>query len=157
MAQKYSMQNYEISNYAKIGSESKHNLAYWRYHDYIGIGPGAHGRITEDSILYATERYKNPKIWLKTVQKQGHALSHKEALTSLDKAREMILMGLRLKEGIDTKSFKLRCGIELIEAIDLEVLNALIDENYICWDHRRLKTTLTGKIRLNAILEAILK
>ena len=111
MTHQYGMYNYEISNYAKIGAESRHNLAYWRYQDYIGIGPGAHGRITENAVLYATERKKNPKIWLELVQKNGNALIIKEALNSIDKAREMILMGLRLKEGVDSIAFQKKCNM----------------------------------------------
>lgn len=157
MTRHYGMHRYEISNYAKTGAESRHNLAYWRYQDYLGIGPGAHGRITENTVLYATERKKNPKAWLEMVQKQGNALIVKEALSSIDKAREMMLMGLRLKEGIDSIAFQKRCNMALTDAIHMDILEILIKEHYILWDHHRLKTTPTGSIRLNAILDALLK
>lgn len=157
MTHQYGMYNYEISNYAKIGAESRHNLAYWRYQDYIGIGPGAHGRITENAVLYATERKKNPKIWLELVQKNGNALIIKEALNSIDKAREMILMGLRLKEGVDSIAFQKKCNMTLTNAIDMKILEALVEEDYIFWDQKRLKTTPTGSMRLNAILDILVK
>ncbi|MDI2091557.1 radical SAM family heme chaperone HemW [Commensalibacter oyaizuii] len=148
---------YEISNYAKPGSESKHNLAYWRYQDYIGIGPGAHGRVTIDHNLYATERYKNPQKWLISVQENGHALCHQELLSCMDKAYEMLLMGLRLTEGVKASLFEERCGIPILDAINVSMLTALIEEDYLLWDQTYLKTTAKGKIRLNAILEALLK
>lgn len=152
----YGMKNYEISNYAKPGAESRHNLAYWRYQDYIGIGPGAHGRITRHKVLYATERYKNPKQWLEKVQQQGHALTIKEPLDTMEKAHEMLLMGLRLQEGIHAVSFQKRCGIELIEALNHDKLNLLVEENFLIWDGIILKTTQQGKMKLNALLEALL-
>ncbi|CAI3933303.1 MULTISPECIES: radical SAM family heme chaperone HemW [Commensalibacter] len=153
----YGLQAYEVSNYAKIGAQSRHNLTYWRYQDYIGIGPGAHGRVTIDQTLYATERHKNPQKWLKSVQENGHALCVKEALTSKDKAQEMLLMGLRLTEGVQAEAFAQRCGVDLMDAINQSMLTALLEENYLSWDNNYLKTTPQGRLRLNAILDVLLQ
>ncbi|CAI3959308.1 Coproporphyrinogen-III oxidase HemN (oxygen-independent) or related Fe-S oxidoreductase (HemN) (PDB:1OLT) [Commensalibacter communis] len=153
----YGLQAYEISNYAKPGAESRHNLTYWQYKDYIGIGPGAHGRVTLDQTLYATERHKNPVKWLEHVQQNGHALSVKEALTPTEKAQEMLLMGLRLIKGIRAQQFERRCGIALTDAVNMSMLSALVEENFLFWDQECLKTTPQGRLRLNAILEALLK
>ncbi|MDI2112176.1 radical SAM family heme chaperone HemW [Commensalibacter nepenthis] len=153
----YELKAYEVSNYAKPGAESRHNLTYWRYKDYIGIGPGAHGRVTLDQTLYATERHKNPVKWLEHVRQNGHALSVKEALTPVEKAQEMLLMGLRLTEGIQAHLFKERCGIALMDAVNMSMLEALVDEDFLTWDQYCLKTTPQGRLRLNAILEALLK
>lgn len=157
ITEQYGLQAYEVSNYAKIGAESRHNLTYWRYQDYIGIGPGAHGRVTMDQTLYATERYKNPQKWLQHVQEKGHALCVKEALTPIDKAQEMLLMGLRLTEGVQTDIFAKRCGIALMDVINQSMLTALLEENYLSWDDNHLKTTTQGRLRLNAILEVLLQ
>lgn len=153
---RFGLHAYEVSNYAKIGAESRHNLTYWRYQDYIGIGPGAHGRVTIGETLYATERHKNPQKWLQMVQENGHALSVKEALTPIDKAQEMLLMGLRLTQGVHASRFTERCEISLIDAVNSSMLEALVEENYLSWDNNYLKTTTQGRLRLNAILEALL-
>lgn len=148
--------NYEVSNYAQAGAESKHNLAYWRYQDYIGIGPGAHGRIRLNQQLYATERIRNPTTWLKATEKQGHGLSIMEPLSPADKAREMLLMGLRLSEGVNATNFAKRCGISLIEAVNEPILKAAIEEDYLHWDQKILRATSSGRLRLNTLLEALL-
>ena len=86
---------YEVSNYARPGSESRHNLAYWRYGDYAGIGPGAHGRVSLDGNLLATRRHRAPEPWAELVERQGHGSTTEEIVAPRDRAREMLLMGLR--------------------------------------------------------------
>lgn len=92
---------YEVSNYAKVGHECRHNLAYWRYQDYIGIGPGAHGRYTLDGQKVATTMIYSPNQWLKAVTEKGNGLQKSSTLTKEESLQEKILMGLRLQEGID--------------------------------------------------------
>ena len=92
---------YEISNHARPGSESRHNLIYWRGHDYAGVGAGAHGRITARGTKRALSTIKSPEAWLAEVEAHGHAITSDEALTPDDAAEEYLLMGLRLAEGID--------------------------------------------------------
>jgi oxygen-independent coproporphyrinogen-3 oxidase len=101
---------YEISNHARPGGECRHNLVYWRGHEYAGIGPGAHGRLDVDDIRYATATEKQPEAWLKRVEAHGHGLVEDEALTDEQVADEFLLMGLRLAEGIDTERFERLAG-----------------------------------------------
>ncbi len=91
---------YEISNHAAPGAESRHNLIYWRYGDYVGIGPGAHGRLTIDGVKTATATLKNPEDWWQQAMVKGHGMDVFEQLTRDEAADEMLLMGLRLREGI---------------------------------------------------------
>ncbi|MET0277420.1 MAG: radical SAM family heme chaperone HemW [Pseudorhodoplanes sp.] len=106
---------YEISNHARAGSECRHNLVYWRGDDYVGIGPGAHGRIVEDGRRVATATEKRPETWLMRVEGFGHGLTVDEKLTREERADEYLLMGLRLAEGIDPKRFEEISGRPLDE------------------------------------------
>jgi oxygen-independent coproporphyrinogen-3 oxidase len=91
---------YEISNHAAPGAESRHNLTYWRYRDYVGVGPGAHGRVTLDGVKHATMSERHPERWLALVEEKSHGLVTDDVLTLEECADEMLLMGLRLREGI---------------------------------------------------------
>jgi oxygen-independent coproporphyrinogen-3 oxidase len=101
---------YEISNHARPGAECRHNLVYWRGHDYAGIGPGAHGRLTIDASRIATETEKRPEAWLMRVEENGTGLTVEEKLTSGEAADEYLLMGLRLAEGIDPARYSALSG-----------------------------------------------
>ncbi len=92
---------YEISNHARPGEESRHNLLYWRYGEYVGVGPGAHGRIVTDAAHLATQTERNPERWLANVEEHGHGIADTEELDPPARADEMLLMGLRLGEGVD--------------------------------------------------------
>ena len=92
---------YEISNHARPGGECRHNLVYWRAHEYAGIGPGAHGRLDIDGERHATATEKRPEAWLMRVETQGHGLVSDDVLTREERSDEFLLMGLRLAEGID--------------------------------------------------------
>jgi putative oxygen-independent coproporphyrinogen III oxidase len=96
---------YEISNHARPGAECRHNLVYWRGHEYAGIGPGAHGRLEIDGARHATATEKRPEAWLMRVEANGHGLVTDEVLTRSERADEFLLMGLRLAEGIDLVRF----------------------------------------------------
>ena len=96
---------YEISNHARPGAECRHNLVYWRGHDYAGVGPGAHGRLTIDGRRYATETEKRPEAWLARVDENGSGLIVDDKLAPSEVADEYLLMGLRLAEGIDPQRF----------------------------------------------------
>jgi oxygen-independent coproporphyrinogen-3 oxidase len=97
---------YEISNHARAGAQCRHNLVYWRGDDYVGIGPGAHGRIVENGRRLATATEKRPESWLMRVESLGHGLIVDEALTREERADEYLLMGLRLAEGISLQRFE---------------------------------------------------
>ena len=148
---------YEISNYAKVGQQSKHNLTYWKYLDYIGIGAGAHGRITLAGQTYATMQYKKPETWLKAVQMNGHATKVKENLSQKAMAEEMIMMGLRLTDGIAYTDFKNRLGTDIEKFIAIDSLVSLKSQGFVSVKNRdRLRLTEKGRPLLNQILGQIL-
>jgi oxygen-independent coproporphyrinogen-3 oxidase len=146
---------YEISNYARPGEQSRHNLAYWRYRDYAGIGPGAHGRITVDGVLRATRRHRAPEPWAERVEQSGHGTTSDEPISAADRAREALLMGLRLAEGIDLAWFAARTGQNLAQSVDAEVLAQCVDAGYLTVTPDRLVATREGRIRLDSLLGAL--
>ena len=101
---------YEISNHARSGAESRHNLVYWRYGDYAGVGPGAHGRLTRGGTRWATEAIRSPEAWLDAVETRGSGLATEAPVSSTDQAIEMLMMGLRLAEGIDPNRYAALAG-----------------------------------------------
>jgi putative oxygen-independent coproporphyrinogen III oxidase len=209
-AARFGLLGYEVSNYAVPGSESRHNLTYWRYGDYAGIGPGAHGRITlpsppalpssqslsplpsspssplpsssprkrgprpaaqqqqplgsrfrvrdefrgHDDIV-ATRRHRAPEPWADRVERDGHGTVEEMALQQTERAREMLVMGLRLTEGIDPVRFAARTGMALEAALDVSVLRQALDEGYLLWRDKRLEATSAGRLRLDALLAAV--
>lgn len=104
---------YEISNHARIGDESRHNMLYWRYGEYVGVGPGAHGRLLVDNIRYATATEKNPEKWAELVNAQGSGLVTNDKLTWGEESDEYLLMGLRLREGISLDRYHQLSGRQL--------------------------------------------
>ncbi len=148
---------YEISNYARPGAESRHNLAYWRYGDYAGIGPGAHGRISLDGALFATRRHRAPEPWAERVERDGDGSTEMTPVTPPERAREMLLMGLRLTEGISAERFERRTGIALADAVDTEMRDALVEAGYLEATATRLTATAEGRLRLDALLGALVK
>ncbi len=115
---------YEISNHARPGAECRHNLVYWRYHEYAGVGPGAHGRLVIDGKRHATATERRPESWLMRVEATGHGVTEDETLTRAEQADEYLLMGLRLAEGIEPKRYAAFSGHPLdevrIAALDAE-------------------------------------
>ena len=156
-AARFGLLPYEISNYAQPGAESRHNLAYWRYADYAGIGPGAHGRVTVGGDLRATRRHRAPEPWAERVERDGHGSTEETVLAPAEKAQEMLLMGLRLTEGIDTARFAARCGMPLEDAIDPEVLPQAIEAGYLTHENGRLTATDQGRLRLDSLLAALVR
>ena len=156
-AARFGLLPYEVSNYARPGAESRHNLAYWRYGDYAGIGPGAHGRLPLGGALHATRRHRAPEVWAERVERAGHGSVEESALGPEDKAREMLLMGLRLSEGIDAARFWARTGVSLESAIDPGVLRDAMEAGYLTWDGGHLTATPAGRLRLDALLGALVR
>jgi len=154
-AQKFGLHAYEVSNYAKPGGESRHNLAYWRYEDYAGIGPGAHGRVTLAGQLHATARHKAPEAWMALVAQHGHGSQREEEISMPDRAREALLMGLRLEEGILLSRFAQRTGMALVDAVEEKILAACIEEGYLTLTATHLAATPQGRQRLDALLPAL--
>ena len=153
-AEKFGLLAYEVSNYARPGAESRHNLAYWRYGDYAGIGPGAHGRLTLDGSLRATRRHRAPEPWAERVERLGHGSTAEEILPPRERAREMLLMGLRLTEGIDPARFAARTGMPLAGALDADTRRRAVEAGYLT-DGATLRATPEGRKRLDALLAAL--
>jgi oxygen-independent coproporphyrinogen-3 oxidase len=137
---------YEISNHARIGAESRHNLTYWRYGDYVGIGPGAHGRRGR----MATVRHKKPENWVAAVGRNGHGLSVEAPLTPRDMAVEALLMGLRLREGVDLKRIAAKSGVS--DLVDPVAVARLVSFGLIEHRSQVLRVTEAGFAVLDAIL-----
>jgi coproporphyrinogen III oxidase-like Fe-S oxidoreductase len=156
-AARFGLLPYEVSNYAKPGSESRHNLAYWRYGDYAGIGPGAHGRLSFGDRLLATRRHRAPEVWAERVEAIGHGSGEDNAVTPEERAREMLLMGLRLSEGIAAARFGTRTGMALADAVDPDILGQAIEAGYLVEAHGVLRATYEGRLRLDALLAALVR
>ena len=154
-AARFGLLPYEVSNYARPGEESRHNLAYWRYGDYAGIGPGAHGRVTLGDALIATRRHRAPEPWAERVERDGHGTTEETPVGAEDRAREMLLMGLRLAEGVDADRFAARTGRALDAALDAETLVRALAEGYLERDAHRVRATAEGRKRLDALLPAL--
>jgi putative oxygen-independent coproporphyrinogen III oxidase len=116
VCESYGLPAYEVSNHARPGAESRHNLVYWRYGEYVGIGPGAHGRLVAGNARIATATEKHPETWLGLVERDGHGMVVEEELTAEAEGDEFLLMGLRLKEGIDPARYRAFTGRALDEA-----------------------------------------
>lgn len=143
------MPAYEVSNHARPGAESRHNLTYWRYGDYVGLGPGAHGRLTSGSRKYATATHRTPEEWLKLVQENGHGMVDRDALERDEQADEMLLMGLRLREGLDLARWSTLSGREL----DPEREEFLLSHGFVeRLGNSRLRCTPQGMLILNAVV-----
>ncbi|NOZ41785.1 MAG: radical SAM family heme chaperone HemW, partial [Alphaproteobacteria bacterium] len=156
LCQAHGLPAYEISNHAAVGQESRHNLAYWHYDDYIGVGPGAHGRLTIDGGLYAVCQHRSPEKWLDTVTQHGHATDQKAVLTSQEKAEEMLMMGLRLTAGIDLDNFERRVGEKIDKFIDYDWLQNFLELDYMEMGAHHLQVTARGLPLLNGLLARIL-
>ena len=146
---------YEVSNYARPGQESRHNLAYWRYRDYAGIGPGAHGRVMVGGSLRATRRHRAPEPWAERVEQAGHGLTADDPVAPEERAREALLMGLRLTEGVELAWFATRTGRSLEQSVDAAVLARCVEEGYLTMTPDRLSATREGRIRLDSLLAAL--
>jgi oxygen-independent coproporphyrinogen-3 oxidase len=151
-AARFGLLSYEISNYAKPGAESRHNLQYWRYGDYAGIGPGAHGRLSFDNRLFATRRHRAPEPWADLVERTGSGMTEQTELAAEETVREMLLMGLRLAEGVPEDRFLARTGHTLANALDAGALRHAAEEGYVVWHDGRLQATQAGRRRLDALL-----
>lgn len=156
-ATRFGLEQYEISNYARPGQQSRHNLAYWRYQDYAGIGPGAHGRITIDDTLLATRRHRAPEEWASRVEANSHGSVEEVKITPDERAREALLMGLRLAEGIDAAAYRARTGIPLHDMLDPGIVDQATLAGYLEVTPDRLIATAEGRKRLDSLLAALIR
>ncbi len=146
---------YEISNHARPGAACRHNLIYWRYQDYVGVGPGAHGRFAAGEGKRATRRASGPEAWLEAVERDGHGTAETTLITGQDMVEEALMVGLRLAEGIDRATFASLTGTDPVAALGERRLAPLIRAGYLEVDATHLGATAAGRQRLNAVLERL--
>ncbi len=144
--------HYEISNFAKADHTSQHNLAYWRGYDYVGVGPGAHGRLTIDGKKHAMINELTPSAYSEQVQRTGHGYKHSELLSASAWSEEYILMGLRINEGVSLDRYKEISGRKLCE----QRYRPLIEDGLLFQKGRNIIATPQGRFVLNAITETLL-
>lgn len=152
LCERSGLAGYEISSHARPGGESRHNLVYWRYGDYAGIGPGAHGRLTVGGMRWATEAIRLPEAWLAAVEAGSGGLASRAAVTPGEQAVEMAIMGLRLAEGIEPGRYAALAGEPIPEARIAE----LADLGLVTCDGGRLRTTAEARLLLDAVLRRLL-
>jgi oxygen-independent coproporphyrinogen-3 oxidase len=140
------LKSYEVSNYAKHGAESRHNLVYWRYGDYAGVGPGAHGRLTLDGRRMASEAERLPEKWLAAAEQRGTDITLSDV--SADAAREHLLMNMRLSEGVDLEAYRARWKL----APSSSRIADLSAEGLVSVDGTQLRATTSGRLVLNAVI-----
>ncbi len=142
---------YEISNHARAGEESRHNLTYWRYGDYAGVGPGAHGR----RLAHATERHRKPENYLSALTRNGHGIKAETALDPATRATEALLMGLRLREGVDLARIAALTGMAKAALVDEAAVTRLGAQGLLRRDGDRLMVDERGMLLLDAILPQV--
>ena len=148
---------YEVSNHARPGFESHHNLVYWRGGDYVGIGPGAHGRLTgDDGRALATRQIAAPKAWLAMVEAKGHAGEAMDPVAARERADEMVMMGLRLSEGLDIDAVARRTGVAASAILAPEPVERLIASGHLARDGPVIRATDKGVPVLNSVLAELL-
>ena len=153
---------YEISNHARPGEECRHNLTYWRQGDYVGIGPGAHGRLSRPGRhggavdVAGTRTHRAPEIWLSRVEAAGHAEHRRDWPDRAGIVAEIFLMGLRLTEGVSRARVRAFCGDEPEALLDRAALARLVAGGFVICDPKGLRVTVAGRLRLNAVLAALL-
>jgi oxygen-independent coproporphyrinogen-3 oxidase len=142
---------YEISNHARPGEESRHNLAYWRYQPYLGVGPGAHGRRSGS----ATQRHKKPENWLAALARNGHGIVEETPVAPAERSVEALLMGLRLKEGVDLRRVERLSGRPADALVNKRAVAKLESQGLIHFEGDRLSVTSAGMLLLDAILTEV--
>jgi oxygen-independent coproporphyrinogen-3 oxidase len=144
---------YEISNHARPGEESRHNLAYWRYQPYLGVGPGAHGR-RRGSV---TQRHKKPENWLAALARNGHGIAEESLISPADRGVEALLMGLRLREGVDLARIAEAAETEPQSLVNRAAVARLAAQGLLVSEASRLCVTPAGMLLLDAILAEIVE
>jgi len=147
---------YEISNYAKPGQESRHNLAYWQGTDYVGIGPGAHGRLKVAGQRIATTTIKSPERWLEAVERNGHATDVWQVIDRQQEVEERLMMGLRLLDGINYESFAQQTGFDLRPYLNEQKRALYEQQGLLEKDDYVLRTTLSGRLVLSTLTAELL-
>lgn len=146
---------YEISNHARPGRESRHNLVYWRYGDYVGVGPGAHGRLSLPDGRFGTQTLRAPERWLAQVEAMGHGELRREPIPRSAQVSELLLMGLRLAEGVPLTRIEALAG-SLHEAVNERALVRLAAQDLLRIEDGYLRASAAGRQRLDALLPRLL-
>lgn len=149
--------SYEVSNHAAEDQQSRHNLTYWHYGDYIGVGPGAHGRLTLDGKKIATREHYAPQIWLEKVESAGAGAHPFETLGTGERFTEALMMGLRLRGGVALAHLAAQGGGNWMEHVDMERLRIVREQGWLDYDGERMWLNVEGVLRLNALIPYILK
>jgi oxygen-independent coproporphyrinogen-3 oxidase len=151
-------ERYEISNYAKDGFYSRHNMIYWQQNDYIGIGAGAHGRLFyKDGNRYETECFAKPKEWVKNCNSSNNGLLIEAKISKADQIKEIIISGLRVNKGINLIDIKQRFGFDLLDFVNKSFLQNAIKNNALFCDDLMLKITPQGEMILQYIIKNLLE
>jgi oxygen-independent coproporphyrinogen-3 oxidase len=149
LTQAHGLPAYEVSNHARPGAESRHNLVYWRYGEYAGIGPGAHGRLITPQGRRAQAAERHPEMWLTQVESEGHGLVENELLTAEEQGDEFLLMGLRLREGVDPERFRALSG----RPLDRRQIESLAADGFLVSDDSgRVRVTAAGFPLLDSVV-----
>lgn len=166
MTESYGLYGYEVSNYAARGQESRHNLAYWQGDSYVGVGPGAHGRIVDYSrdesagsslgTRTATQAIKSPERWLEQVERSGHGYEPWQPIDPATEAQERVMMGLRLKDGIDYAAMQARTGFDLRPYLNEKKIRLYQDKELLVASDERLAATEAGRMVLTQLTGELL-
>ncbi|MBY0534181.1 MAG: coproporphyrinogen III oxidase, partial [Rickettsiaceae bacterium] len=154
--QKNQYKRYEISNYAISGHECLHNLCYWNYDEYIGIGPGAHSRLHDKDNIIALMTAHKPQTWLDKVKEFGHGIQTHSLLSKTEIIEEIMMMGTRLEEGVSEKKFQGITKVGFSEVLNLEVVEQLKQQNFVTIGHGRLNLTPKGLLLHSYIVPRML-
>ncbi len=158
LTEKAGLPAYEISNHAACGQESRHNLTYWHYGDYVGVGPAAHGRFVDDEgVRWARENHDAPSLWLAQCETQGYGAVQSEKIDTQTAMKEALMMGLRLSSGIDKKAWHKKFGVLLEAFLPHDRLLAAEKEGLLMHSKEKILATLKGRKKLNALLAYLLK
>lgn len=152
MTEAAGLPSYEVSNHAATQDQGRHNLTYWRYGEYIGIGPGAHGRIVAGGKRFATTCQRDPKGWLATVAREGHGVEERTELDAVACGTELFLMNLRLTEGIPAERFAAVAGRPLADLRSQPRVATMVEDGLLSLSESRLAATKKGRPVLNAVV-----
>jgi putative oxygen-independent coproporphyrinogen III oxidase len=150
------LEAYEISNHARPGQECRHNVTIWQGGDYVGVGPGAHGRLRDQGRTDACRQIPRPDRWLDAVERTGHGTANRMTLGDSERVEELLMTGLRLTKGIEHRTFQIAAGRSLRETLAPNRLEPLIDGGFLILDDTGLRATATGLVRLNAVIAALI-
>jgi oxygen-independent coproporphyrinogen-3 oxidase len=151
------LDQYEISNYAKSGRECKHNINYWKYGEYLGIGPGAHSRILRGSGLMAIMNYSSPAKWMQCITNNESTIQTNTPLTDQEIIEEILMMGLRLKSGVADMRLRSLLGVSFADVLNLSAVKDYVDMGFLEYEPHQIKLTRKGLIYHNYLVPRIIK